>query len=335
VRLRFVLGPLLLAACIEPESERLPGLEVDPPELDFGRLTAPQLRTLQVRNAGEKVLHVEPPRLDSSDFSVSPLDGFELPPGRAAVLEVTALRKRPGLKSAELVLSARGLEPVRVRLTSEPYAVPACVFQVTPTRVELGVIARVAEVEIKVVNTGPGECWLDDIAFAGGVSPIFTLADPLPLVVAAGMTGVLKVRADPSAFTTVSHETATLDVGGTEVTLSAITRPACLGVSPQFLSFGEVSLGCSLTRAFTIANGCPAAVELAGVRTQGPFSLLESWPPRVLAPGEGAQPNVQFNPGLSGWNGGAAVVTLRQNGVELPASVSLDGIGHPDGGACP
>mgnify|MGYP001420207243 CR=1 FL=1 len=250
-----VLLVVTAVACSPGTSPRLPvpqpRLQVQPERVDFLRIVEPASRQLKIRNVGDPgtELVLEPPRLESADFTVSDS------------LVVTATAATPGFKAAELVLVSNG-GTVRVPLGADVVPLEPCVFLVSPAQLDFGLVTAPAikSANVTVRSSGAGACFISDVEIVG--SSVFSVpAAQLPLQLLPGQERLLRVDATPGA---AGQHKATLRIGPHQVRLVATVPGACLTISPSDLDFGTVQQRCpSPRRTFAIYNTCVAPVTVA------------------------------------------------------------------------
>jgi hypothetical protein len=118
--------------------------------------------------------------------------------------------------------------------------------------------------------------------------------------------------------------------------LEAVTLSGCAGlatstvgqltVSASTLDFNNVNVGSSTVRDVTFANSGNSNITILNVSVSGPgFNANGGFARLVLTPGQTATLNLTFTPAASG--GATGSVTVASNASDLPALISLLGVG--------
>jgi P pilus assembly chaperone PapD len=216
---------------------------------------------------------------------------------------------------------------------------PAPKIAVSPTSLSFGdvTVGSSGSRTFTVSNTGTASL-TGTVARAAGTSAEFA-ASPASFTVAAGQSQVVTVTyAPPSAASdagslAVTSNDANVSVAVSGAGVAAAPAPAPkIAVSPTALSFGNVTVGSTGTRTFTVSNTGTAALTGTIARAAGTSAEYAASPETFdVAPGGGQVVTVTYAPGSAAADAGALTiasndagsptvnVTLSATGVEQPA----------------
>jgi len=99
-----------------------------------------------------------------------------------------------------------------------------------------------------------------------------------------------------------------------------------VSASPDRLDFGDVAVGTTVTKVVAITNPTTIDLNLTSTNCTGEFSTPPNFPQRVPA-GSSVSISISFAPVSPGAK--SAVLTITDNGVGSPRTVSLSGNGVP------
>ncbi|MCC6336598.1 MAG: choice-of-anchor D domain-containing protein [Myxococcales bacterium] len=288
-----------------------------------------------------------------TDFEVVTPAGYDPAVGLPAISGLNALdfdvrltATTEGRKEADLfVYSNDPLQPLAgVRVSANPREPGTCELSLAPGNLPMGDIPRGASFErTMTITAGPSTfgC-LVAVDLAPGSASTFSLPDsPLPVVMEAGDTGLVKLRAtaDPALpYGATARGFLRVQAGrDPPVLIPTEMRVAnCLVLDPNALDFGTTRLGCrSGSKPLHAYNACgvPLFIDRITFRpTGGPFALTSTptIPSGGLAVNSGVGPasvQVAFAPITTGPASGALDFDIREGGVARVVSVDLAGQG--------
>ncbi len=105
-----------------------------------------------------------------------------------------------------------------------------------------------------------------------------------------------------------------------------ISMTGAVTLSSNSVSFGNVALGDSDSRSFTLTNSGPAPLTITSIGTAAPFSSTNNCG-SVLAARASCAINLIFSPTAAG--GASGALTILSNAPTSPDHVSLSGTGTP------
>jgi hypothetical protein len=220
--MRRTLTCLLAAACMDygvtsqvevdppdpdPEPERHPAIQVEPGELDLGRVRRNQqaLDDLFIRNIGEATLHLVDLILPASDaLTVSPLSQGVLAPGESTALTVSWRPRTYDALDDALTIdhSDPAVGPVTVPIRGE---VPAPAIRLTPAHHDFGEVERrtTAELDVIVANDGDDGLRITGLSYASTSDTELFLLDAgplssLPVTIPPGASTPVRIRYVPT-----------------------------------------------------------------------------------------------------------------------------------------
>jgi ASPM-SPD-2-Hydin domain-containing protein/centrosomal CEP192-like protein len=194
-----------------------------------------------------------------------------------------------------------------------------------PSSVKFGTVT-VGQSETQIIElTNTGQTAVTVSASSMSSSEFSLSGLKLPLDLAAGQSIAFSANFLPtskgwtsgSVTFTSNASNSTLKVGfvGTGVNSEVLTA------TPASLSFGEVSLGKSLTLPLVLTNACSYKEPLTALQTQGTgFSVSAPSLPLTLSPGQSVTLNVTFAPQASGLTGGSVYISVAGVSMNVPFS---------------
>ncbi|MCA9727383.1 MAG: choice-of-anchor D domain-containing protein [Candidatus Eisenbacteria bacterium] len=308
-------GIFVGAGCSDVQAHGLgepaPECVIDPASLDFGVVTVDEYRdlTFEVRNDGGGVVSGTVSE-SCAPFSIIGSTGYSLGAGESKTFTLRFAPTGPGNAECTIQSNCGNLPVVGVG----DFA-PDCLFN--PTALIFGDVAvgEVADLPLKLTNSG-GQILTGALA---SPCPEFSVLGDGSFSLAHGESKDFVVRFAPAA---TGPFVCTLDSGtaictGPQTTGRGVPGAAC-SVSTDRLSFGDVFLGETADRTFTITN--TGGGTLAGsVETGcGAFTVLDD-PSYSLGPGAFKEFTVRFSP----IQAGPAACDLGTGGS--CASIALDG----------
>jgi len=205
-----------------------------------------------------------------------------------------------------------------------------------------------------IFNTGTGELYISSITFAGGEATDFSLVSPptFPLIIPASGNYTITVRLTATAgggggggirnttLTIVNNDTSenpyNFDIEGTRITTGSEIDVRGNGIiitdgdtTPSITddtAFGDVGIGSSVTKTYTIYNtGATDLTVVAPTITGTGFSLTSS-PATTITAGSSTTFQVQFSPSAAGLvNGNVSFAT--NDATENPYNFSISATG--------
>jgi hypothetical protein len=183
----------------------------------------------------------------------------------------------------------------------------------------------------RLTNTGTAPLVISSITPPSAPSP-FSMSHNCPLSPA-----VLAPNAHCTISVVFSPVSTGSMMGSISIADNASGSPQSIGLngtgvypvtlSPNPLSFGNVTLGNSSTKSVTLRNGLNAALTVSSIMATGNFSQTNNCPmsPNTLAAGLTCSISVVFTPSALGAASGT--LTVNHNAYGSPTSASLSGNG--------
>jgi len=265
-----------------------PHLVVRPSEIDFGLsvVGAPIQRNLWLQNTGDRDL-VLSAATGLNDTPVQTTAGLSIAPGMGAVLTVIAAPSEGAWQGILRLDSNDRDSPSDVVVRGEAEALGPCTYEST-AHIDFGAgEAHRPEVGfVQVVNRGPNECLIYDVAFAAGSDPALSLPHPptLPVRVPAGSEWHTPVEMITTSTGSVQGalllRPSSPDEPLAEVSLQGLGAATGFFPSSPTLDFGALPLNCAYhtqtLRLWSKSLWPPSIIELTGLRVEGDgFSLVQ------------------------------------------------------------
>jgi hypothetical protein len=320
-----------------------PRIAVAPTSLAFGSVTVgtPSSRTFTISNTGTAPLTGTVARASgtSTEYGVSPAS-FNVAAGSSQVVTVTyAPTDTTSDAGSVTVTSNDAASPsLSVALSGAGVAAPAPNVALSPAALSFGTVTvgGSASLTAQVQNTGTAPLAVSQIARCAtpATSAEFTWSPAGPFTVAAGGSTTVTVTYAPAgagadggciAFSTndAAHPVVSLDVSGTG---QAAAAPR-VAVSPTSLGFGNVTLGTSSEKTFTVSNTGNATLTGTVARAAGTSTEYTVSPATFsVAAGSSQVVTVTYAPADVASDAGSVVVS--SNDAASPSvSVGLSGAG--------
>ena len=241
----------------------------------------------------------------------------------------------PRPSTPHLCVTAVPVVALAILMTMLPTPARAATQQLncSPTSLRYGsvVVGQNETLLVAVTNNGSSKVTISKVT--ANQSSIKIASLQLPLTLAAGASLELGIRFAPTATGTVngqvtfvsnaSNSSLNLAVSGSGVTSEAVVA------TPSSISFGNVTVGTTVTAPVTLTNTGKSSVTLTGVQTTGnPFSMIGASFPLTLAGGQSVKLKATFDPPDVGLTGGSSYfsgpsLNLPLNGTGTGASTQL------------
>lgn len=312
-----------------------PACSISDTVLDFGQVTIGQVRTLSftITNTGGGTLTGTISE-NCADISITSPPTYNLTAGQAHTVQVRFSPSAAGPFSCMVETGSTFCADVGV-IGSGVEPPPVCAVS-TPT-LDFGsvLIGESTDRSFTITNTGGG-------TLTGTVSEAcgpYSIVSGGAYSLTAGQVATVTVRFTPGAAGPAPCTIDTGNAGCADVTAagSGVAPPAC-EISVTGLDFGEVLVGESADRSFTISNTGGGVLEGTVSETCADFSIV-SGEAYSLAGGQRDTVVVRFTPGAAGpaecvidtGNPTCADITATGVGVEPPAcAVSADTLAFGD-----
>lgn len=297
-----------------------PSCQIDPTSLDFGTVALGESadRTFVITNAGGGTL-IGTVSSPCSRFRLTGSAGYSLAGGQSQTVTVRFTPSQAGPDSCTIATGAAACQNVRVYGLA--VAAPSC--QVDPTALDFGNVdvGQAAERSFTITNSGGGTlAGTVQVSCAG-----YSLSGDSEYSLTGGQSRTFTLRFAPAADG-VAHctvETGATGCASIAATATGVAPPLCQ-VAPDSLDFGNVTVGQSADRSFTITNAGGGTV--AGTVSVGcaGFSLMSNGT-YALAGGQSRTFVVRFSPFQEGSSactvptGTAACPSVAARGNAIPA----------------
>lgn len=319
----------------------MPVADVNPLSLDFGTVTAGSsaTRTFAVGNVGTAPLTVTiaSGAGTSAEFSANPTS-FTVAAGASTTVTATYAPTAVGLDVGSfLVQSNDPAQPsIPVTLSGSGVAAPTPHLTLSPPTLDLGgvTVGASASLPASVGNSGTAPLTVSAIARCAGTSAEFTWSPAAPFTVAAGGATMLTVTymptaagADSGCLALTSNDPAS-PVSNLTVQATGIAPAAPrIAVSPQALTFGNITVGLSAVQTFTVSNTGTATLNATVARAAGTSAEFTVAPPSFsVAPGGLQVVTATYAPSAAGADTGS--LTVASNDPATPTvAVTLSGSG--------
>jgi len=305
-----------------------PGLSVDPSTLNLGEVLVGSSTSgsFTLRNTGNTTISGSV-TLPSGPFALTSASAYTLAPGESRSISLTFTPSSVGDVSRTLSFSGAGSLTATVsgRGVSTPPAAPS--LSVTPTSVAFGNVETGAssEASLTVRNTGGGT--LTGTATVSGSG--FSITSGSSYSVAGGSSHTVVVRFTPTSVANASGSVNLTGAGGASVPLSGngVTPvPPAIGVTPSSQAFGDVIVGQSAERSFSVRNNGGGTLT-GSASVSGSGYSVTSGGSYSLTAGQTQTVTVRFSPTATGAASGSVTFTGASG---ANASVTGNGIPEPE-----
>jgi len=214
--------------------------------------------------------------------------------------------------------------------------VPASTLGITPNPIAFGNVTIGAPGTQVVTLTNTGTAAINVTAIASN-NLVFTHNAVLPMNILAGQTATFNVVFTPTAvgaqngILTVTHNgtngpTITANITGTGLAAPAST----LGITPNPIAFGNVTIGAPGTQAVTLTNTGTAAINVTAIASNNLVFTHNAVLPMNILAGQTATFNVVFTSTAVGAQNGILTVTHNgTNGPTITANITGTGLAAP------
>lgn len=218
--------------------------------------------------------------------------------GESLPFEVSLVPTEPGPWQQDITFQSNDprAPTYSVRLTGEAIAVPPCQLQSSRQTLEFGLLYR-HETRSRAVtfqNTGNSPCLLsaldiDAMGKAAGFSLRGGRIEAMQLPATATHTAVVDVESFPNNTPGAQQGALQFEVSNpsaptVRVELRASSAPVCASTEPEPVDFGDVPIGCRLSRLVTTTNVCVTPFAPWPYTTSAPFSVDAGIPPVLVSP---------------------------------------------------
>jgi Abnormal spindle-like microcephaly-assoc'd, ASPM-SPD-2-Hydin len=320
-----------------------PRIAVAPTSLAFGNVTIgnPTSATFTISNTGTATLTGSVARASgtSAEYAASPAS-FSVAPGLSQVVTVTYGPVDTTTDTGALAVASndQASPSVRVALSGTGLNAPAPGIALNPTALTFGTVTTGGSASLPVRVQNPGTASLSVTQIARCANPAtsaeFTWSPAAPFTVAAGGSTTVTVTYTPTAagadtgcIAFSSNATGTpvvsLDVSGAGQ-LPAAPR---IAVAPTSLAFGNVTVGSSGAKTFTISNTGNATLTGAVARAFGTSAEYGASPASFsVAAGSSQTVTVTYAPADTSTDSGALAVTSNDT-LSPTVQVGVSGAG--------
>ncbi|MFQ5652008.1 MAG: choice-of-anchor D domain-containing protein, partial [bacterium] len=323
-----------------------PEILVVPDSLDFAQVFvgATGVQSFEIRNVGTADLVVGAMNLvgtGAGDFAVVSGSGpFTLPPGSVQVVEVGFAPASVGSKNALLQITSNDADenPFGVVLAGAGLP-PEPDIAVIPATVDFGEVVEGASTTQAVIvrNVGVANLDVTAVVVAGVAAGEFSLVSGgAPFVLQPDSIRTLTLAFSP---TSPGAKTAELQMSSNDpdenplaVFLSGMALAAVpdITVTPDFVDFGSVATGSSVSRMVTVRNDGVANLDISSLvltgSHSGDFAVVGGTGGFILPPGASHDLELRFAPGSPGAK--SATLHINSNDPDEPmVAVSLTGNG--------
>ncbi|MBI4468249.1 MAG: choice-of-anchor D domain-containing protein, partial [Acidobacteria bacterium] len=294
------LGTVALSgSCIEAAGN------VAPAALDFGSVCVGQnaTNTFTINNTGNTPLTINTITPSSAAFTVvSPALPVTIAPGGSTTVTVQLTCTSPGPQSATISIGASAFcGAVNVGTVSLTGLCINVAGVVSPTAIDFGSVCVGANTTrtFTVANTGNQPFNLDSIASSNAA---FTIVSPaLPVAIPAGGSVTVTVQL---TCVTPGPQAGSLTLGASSTCGPVALSPVALSgfcasttgtVAPVAIDFGDVCVGASSTRTFTVTNTGNSPFNLTGITSSSPaFTIISPALPVTIPAGGSTTVTVQL-----------------------------------------
>jgi hypothetical protein len=318
-----------------------PKIAVSPTTLAFGNVTAgtTTAKTFTISNTGTAPLTGSVARGSSTsgEYTFTPAT-FNVAAGSSQVVTVTYAPVDTTADAGTIAVTSNdsASPSVSVAVSGTGVAAPAPAIALSPTSLAFGTVTvgGSASLTAQVRNAGTAPLSVTAVAPCSGTSAEFAWSPAAPFTVAAGGATTVTVTYRPTAagsdagcLAFASNDTANptvnLQVSGTGQTAAAPK----IAVSPTSVAFGNVTLGTTSTKTFTVSNSGTAPLTGTVAAAAGTSAEYASTPASFnVAAGSSQVVTVTYAPADLGTDAGSVVVS--SNDVGSPTvSVALSGAG--------
>ncbi len=313
-----------------------PAIGVSPSSLTFAvqpKGTASTPQTLTVSNTGGAPmtnLHFQITGDSAGSFSTGTITcGMNLSNGSSCTVQVIFTPAVAGGNTAELVISALGVQQVNVPLSGSGTATTG--LSVSPAQLNFPVVISGQSSTVQTVTiTDLGAVAANSLTLA--ISPPFSLAqNTCGSSLAAGASCSAGVIVTPVATGTI---TGALTVSSASLTTPARVAlsgtggsPAGVQVTPASINFANTGVGqTSSSTVVTITNiGTAASLSNLVLSISSGFQLVNNTCPSTLAASASCTAGVEFAPASAGQQSG--VLIIASNSLTESKTVPLGGTG--------
>ena len=310
----------------------VPGIAVEPTELDFGTLPLGQSteRTCTVRNDGTADLSVSAVRSSDPAFSLADETAFDLAAGASKTLSIRFSPTAAGPHRATLTIESNDASrpTVTVALSGTAQGVPG--ISVKPAEIDFGtlVLGQSAERVLTVRNAGSADLSVSSVK---SHDPTFAVLGETAFVLAPGASTRLTIRFLPTTvgqrqvnLTIESNDseqpTVTVALSGRVVGVSSIV------VDPTSIDFGTLVLGQSAEETLTVRNTGSADLGVSNVESSNPAFTVIGDQAFQLEPAAFKKVGIRFAPTAAGHE--QASLNIESNDSSRPTvTIPLSGSG--------
>jgi hypothetical protein len=308
-----------------------PGLSVSPASFGFGSVVDGQTKAqnFTITNSGTSVLTISQIGISGAGYSVT---GLTTPTTVAAGQSTSfsaqfAPATAGSLNGTVSITSNAGNSPATVALSGTGVAASVTV-SASPASLSFGNVnaGGSSAKSVTLTNNGNSSMTLSQITVNGKdvhVSGITT-----PAIIAAGKTAVLNVSFTPASSESVTGNITVASVQGANavIPVSGSGVQAALNVTPTSATFGNVSVGTSVSQTIQLSNTGTAALTVSQLSVTGSgYSTGSVTLPITINPGQSSTFNIQYLPTAAGSATGS--VNIVSSALNSPATITLSGSG--------
>ena len=318
-------------------------ITASPGLLNFGSIQIGSNQTLGVTivNSGGSTGHVTALTLAAStNFTVSPVGGFTLPPVSTQTVAVTyrPLDTSTATGTLEIINDNPDNRLTFVSLIATSNIPPICSIQSTPSSLNFGAVTNGGTriLPVSVSNNSLAPCTINSISYAGSSDFTNALAVTFPIALAPGAATNLSFSFSPTGGLTNGSATISASVGTSTNTTTiaysgmgaAISANCAVSVIPTSLPFGNVAVGSTNIQKFVVSNTSATNCSISGLLLGGSADFIMDAPatPIQLPAGSQVELGVQYVPAGVGVDSGTLQV-VTGDPLQPIVTVGLTGSG--------
>src|SRR6266581_1255627 len=307
-------------------------LGANPASLSFGNVNVGGngSSSVTLTNTGNSNVNISSVTVSGAGFSASGVSaGTNLTPNQSLTLNVAFAPTTAGSVTGSVSVASNATNSPAVISLSGAGVQPQ--ISVVPASVSFGnvVVGTKNTQTITLKNTGTANLSVSQATVSG--SGFATSGLTLPLTLTPGQSTNFSVAFAPAGAGSVTGSVSLVsNAPGSPTAIplsgSGVAATLQLSASPTSLSFGNVSVGSSITQSVTLTNTGNSSVSISQINVSGvAFSASGLTPPLTLAAGQSTNFSVIFLPATSGSLTGS--VSVVSNATNSPATIALSGTG--------
>ena len=307
-------------------------LGANPTSLSYGNVNVAgnSSLTATLTNTGNSNVTVSSVTATGTGFSSSGVSaGTTLAPNQSVTLNVAFAPTAAGSVTGSVSVASNATNSPAVISLSGVGVQPQ--ISVVPASVSFGnvVVGTKNTQTITLKNAGTANLSVSQATVSG--SGFATSGLTLPLTLTPGQSTNFNVAFAPAGAGSVTGSVSLVsNAPGSPTAIplsgSGVAATLQLSASPTSLSFGNVSVGSSITQSVTLTNTGNSSVSISQMNVSGAgFSTSGLTPPVTVAAGQNTTLTVLFTPTVVGSSAGS--VSVVSTATNSPASITLSGSG--------